>query len=362
MAEQQQDPLADYTDNSPQVGDIGAPMPGADPIEDDDCGVIEALHGYTNEDVAAESAPQEHDALGDVAAQEQDVEQLAESQEQAEVVADTDDNQPDQTGTTDGEQPEAKPLGEAEDKKADAEPAATESNSPMIPKFRFDEVRKKAQQLEERLKQYEQNDTAEPETEKVDLNALRKNHYDAILDGDVDKAVQIEAQIDEIKTAQLRQEFSNQVREQTTQTQTTTLLDDAVAQAAEAYPELNSGSGQYNQKLVDMVNGMMAVNQQAGKSQVESFVDAVEAVADIAKLGQEPASAPQAKPKPSNIPDKMRTARQQPPRVNTGEGANTSGEAVFDAERAAQMTEEEFDALPASTLHKMLGIETPDYW
>lgn len=116
---------------------------------------------------------------------------------------------------------------------------------------------------------------ATPPEPPVDLKALKKQYAEAILEGDTDKAAEIDEQIDEIKEARITQRVVGATREDTANRE--------LAATAEAivrdYPFLDSQGPEANKEAIAETLEWRDFYIQKGKSPAVALAKAVEKVA-----------------------------------------------------------------------------------
>jgi hypothetical protein len=142
----------------------------------------------------------------------------------------------------------------------EAQPTATETKTerePVIPRARFDELNSKLhleRQETERLRaELEASKNPKPsaaEVETVDVKALEKEYFDAVIDGDQDKAVAIREKINDQIYARAEAATTEKVTRQLSERDLQTSLSKAVDSTIAAYPFLDSTSPDANQDAI----------------------------------------------------------------------------------------------------------------
>ena len=232
-----------------------------------------------------------------------------------------------------------------------------EAKRHMIPKRRLDDVvakqRKAEQELVEMRKELIEAQAAANAKPSVDIRALSKQRNEAVLDGDLDKAAEIDEQI----YASSQPEATDAVDMETiyAEVEAKIELKTTLTSVFETYPELDTESDSFDEDL----NSEALVFQQAYLNQGHSPAEAVRRAADAAirVLRPELLTAKEevkavVKPRKTNVKGNVEASNAQPPKMQQGEsGGKTSSEMVD----ISKLTDEEFDALPEATRARMRG-------
>ena len=277
---------------------------------------------------------------------------------------------------------EVEGLTEPEAPHETSEPAEAEAPAPTIPKSRLDREIEKRRQLEAQIAQLSAkkkveeavvaDDTpidlgnsidAEAITKALDMNLDGKNsEAAAIIVEQLEGAVQAGVQAGR---TQLRQELDAKVAQgvqsavaQTGARSEQALFDEAVTNIETKYEVFNPDSANYEQTLLDSAGALMQAYTAQGMSQSEALTKAAEntiklerpdLVVDSAQASSEPPPAPN-KGTPAQRKANAAAATSQPPRDG---GKTASGnESTIDLD---SLSEEEYDALPESTLSQLRG-------
>jgi hypothetical protein len=275
-----------------------------------------------------------------------------------------------------GDEPADAPADEAVDldalkavAEADPEPKAVEEEhktEARIPKARFDEVNARMKQaeaekqaLEEQLRALQapkgQPAQAAQEPGQVDLNAAEDAYLEALRQGDASTAKQIRVAIN----AHIQQQAENAAIEKVTATlskrETETSLVAIANDSIKKYPFLNQDSDDANDAAINEVVEWRDYYASKGMRADVALQKAVEKIAPM----YAPKAAPKAEPEPEPKVDlrgkeaiqrNAQAAAAQPMQLNgVGERAAKARHDV------AKMTEEEFDALPASEKKRLRG-------
>ena len=234
------------------------------------------------------------------------------------------------------------------------EPAAKQH---MIPKRRLDDVvakqRKAEQEAMELRKELAEARAAASAVPDIDIRALSKQRNEAVLDGDLDKAAEIDEQI-HASTKQAAVEPIN-MEELEARVEAKMELKATLEIVFKDYPQLDTESDEFDEDL----NSEALVFQQAYLNQGYSPAEAVQRAADAAirvvrpeLLAPKEEAKAAAKPRKTNVKGNVEASNAQPPKMNQGEsGGKTSSEMVD----ISKLTDEEFDALPEATRARMRG-------
>lgn len=267
------------------------------------------------------------------------------------------------------EQPEPEPaeMNQAEDK---------QSQSHMIPKARLDTQIAKTRDLEheniriqeqlrlmqEQMNQIQNPVQAEPEAPKFDYAAKSEEMNEAILEGEKDQAATI---LQEILSEQ-RKDIESNIMQNVEQTigmnsreiQMKQELESTTKQLEQDYPQFNPENAEiYDQEVVDNVNRLMTaytyMKDNQGYAMYTPATALQEAVKTLVGTPQTAEAESEAQPQPkANLKKKIQASNQQPPELRGDSGADHGSEKTMDV---FAMPEDEFDALPASTIRKLRG-------
>jgi hypothetical protein len=182
------------------------------------------------------------------------------------------------------------------------------------------------------------------------------------LEGEADQAAAMFQEIlskqQEDMTANMKGEMANQYQANRTQEQVQAELAAAATEITVSYPELDIANEQtFDSKLTGEINELMGalttITNDEGSFKYSPAQALKQAVA--MKMPQKD-SAPQElaqeqAPQTGNIAKKVAAANKQPPKLN-GDRGTSHGEGKMDL---FSMSEDEFDALPASTVARLRG-------
>jgi len=279
------------------------------------------------------------------------------------------------------EAPEA-PEVQAEALAEDAvEVAPEEPEKPhMIPKSRLDSQIRKTRELEEAKirmeeqmkflqaqidagKQPEPAAEAPPQEETYDFAGQYKLMQELTLDGEPDKAAEVFQDILSHQQSSMEQRFNHQIAQTYEQNRSQEQIQADLASAANEivsdYPELDiQNKDAFNAELTGEINELMGalttVQRDDGMPKYTPAQALRQAVAmkmpEKAPLQQQLAESQQAAT--GNVKKKVAAANQVPPTLPGDRGTSHGKTPQIDP---LTMTEEDFDALPASTLARLRG-------
>jgi hypothetical protein len=242
------------------------------------------------------------------------------------------------------------------------------AGSKMVPHARFNEVNSKLQEERDRRIAAETEARvlreqgaaaagkgADKGAESVDLKDLRKQHHQAMMEGDEDKALELADKIDgEVsRQAEERALARFEQREQERQ------ITNTAAAVIEKYPFLNSNGAEANKEAIADVIDMRDVYIARGKTPADALRLAAE------KIGKQYAKADDGddddKGNKGNAADERNkqaitrnaaAASAQPPRADGGKGQRTTRATEVDV---SQMDDTKFRSLPKEEKRKLRG-------
>jgi hypothetical protein len=252
----------------------------------------------------------------------------------------------------------AKEDEEEEEHKADA----------RIPKARFDEVNarmKKAEEerraLEEQLRalQSQQQPKAEQrqapqEPAQVDLDAKEDEYLQALQRGDAAAAKAIRREINAAIREQAESAAVTKVSAELTKRETETSLLAVANESIKKYSFLNTESEDANQEAIADVVGWRdyyAAQGMRADLALQKAVDKIGPMYAPKRAKAEPEPEPKEDPRPKEAIKRNAEAANAQPALPNGVGERAS-KAKYDV---SKMTEEEFDALPASEKKRLRG-------
>ncbi len=293
----------------------------------------------------------------------------------------------------DGDTDDEKAAKEAADKEADAAAAKKVADAEAaktgdqqkpsgIPKSRFDQVNERRRIAEEELARRDAAVVAAKDAEdnKYDFDKAEDEYIEFMLDGKKEEA---KAKRTEIRTAEKAEWKSEAITESTTtvaEQQSIADVADLTDQAQDLYPVFDQTHADFNPeitaKTLAFYQGYRVTKPEGVKNDSDAMVMAIADTIQLYDLDtiyhpeegkgeqteEEKAAAEKAAkdaeetkkldPK-KDIEKKLKDAEQQgTPVIKGGEGSQERGAAVPNID---DMSDEEFDALPAATLARMRG-------
>lgn len=248
------------------------------------------------------------------------------------------------------EQPEIEVV--AEEVQAEAEEPQQE-RAPVIPRARFDEVnaklhaeREEAARLREEIEALRGQRQAPQQS--VDIDALEDQHFDALMEGDKEKAKQIRAQINAEIKAGARQEAVEIVSRQNSEREQQSALMNAVSAAVEKYPFLDSNADIANAQAINDVIEWRDFYMSKGDQPHIALAKASDKVGPMYAGEQEPVVVRQDGRKQAAIARNVQAANAQPPSPSAGVG-NRAAPSVPKIE-----TQSDWESLSASERDRLL--------
>lgn len=256
-----------------------------------------------------------------------------------------------------GEAAEADAGKPAADKKAEGKTAADEGTKKpiMVPKSRLDSVLAKNRELAEELARTKAANKVEPKaddgkTAAFDFDAKEIEYQNAVLEGEATKAAQIRREIKAAERAEILAEVQVKGSETSTKQQSERAILEATASIEREFPMLNSTSKEYNEDAANEMIAIYAGHVSQGKEPIDALNKALETVVKLYDL-----TAPDEKPaakKDTGVRDKLVAAKKQPPKQPAKQEGAKDDDGGIDV---ANMSEEEFDALPESVRARLRG-------
>ena len=265
----------------------------------------------------------------------------------------------------------------AEDEPEDEKPRGKDGKfvSKGIPKERFDEAvgkereareaaERRAEELERKLNATAQQQVQTQQIEQLEtqLETLETKYSELMLDGDTAAATAVRKEIRQLDRAIARAESETVATQRTTQALEAQRVETAIARLEADYTPLNPESADYDPDLVELVLSKQrtliqqeglppsAALSSAAKTVMERFGKQPEPVVETKGLGAQQA----ADRKQQQIKKNLDTASRQPAAMRDAGLDSDKGGAALTPD-INSMTQEEFKALPASTLAKLRG-------
>lgn len=246
-----------------------------------------------------------------------------------------------------------------------------EDSGPVIPKARFDEqiakertraeaAERRAAELEKAAAQVTRNIDVQKAVE--DVADLRKLERKALLDGDEDKAAALSAQADRLNRQIAIAESGNMTAQAKDEALENMRFDLTIERMEEKYPELNTANDAYDQDLVDdILDKQRGLIERERLSPSKALAKAVESVmarrpaAPASDKGGLAAAKPGETRKGAAVAKNLDAAARQPGSLkDVGIDSSKAGQTRA-TPNAADMTHEEFIALPEATRAAMRG-------
>lgn len=243
------------------------------------------------------------------------------------------------------------------------EVVAEEPKEPMLPKSRYDSVAAKNRELEARIaemeaqgRQEEAQAQREEQTYSLEehIAALDEQYADAVKDGDSAAMARIRAEQRNAEREMFRMEMQQTGEQSASQAREQVRLDLTIDAIEENYTQLNPNGDDYDQALVDEIQELRNGFEATGKySPTQALIRAVKIM-----IPDAPATAENKVDKAADsksLKKKVAAANKQPPSLDSvGEQGNAAGKDTNDPD-PSQMSIEDMEALPESTLKRMRG-------
>lgn len=248
---------------------------------------------------------------------------------------------------------------------ADAQPKETTKRTKgnhMIPKARLDEVLDKLKASQKELEDMKLAQTPPPDApEAYNFDEKEAEYMNLVLDGQQKEAVSLRQQIRTAEKTQLEWEMSQKMAETVSYNQTATTLQRAASELEATFPVFDKNSDQYSEEMTQEVIELRDAFIIKGEDPVNALSKAASFVVksnELISAEEQPALADSTAPKVdevakkrSEVTKKLGQAKAQPPEL-PGESTGSRGEKPINL---ANMSEEEFNALPAATLKRLRG-------
>lgn len=276
---------------------------------------------------------------------------------------------------TDPVEPEQEPEQSAEE--GEEKPRAKDGKfvAKGIPKERFDEAvgkereareaaERRANELERKLNAtaQQQVQTQQIEALETQLEGLETKYSELMLDGDTAAATAIRKEIRQLDRAIARAESETVATQRTSQALEAQRVDTAIARLEADHAPLNPDSDSYDPDLVELVlSKQRTLIQSEGLAPSAALTAAASAV--MARFGKQPDPVVETKGlgaqqvadrKQAQIKKNLETAAKQPANMRDA-GLDSDKGGVDGLPDVSNMSQEEFAALPKSTLAKLRG-------
>jgi hypothetical protein len=274
------------------------------------------------------------------------------------------DTPDDDSSDDDGEDDDA--TGESTSEKEDDPEPDEKPRAAGIPKYRFDEVNDRAKTAEAELARRDALNTAkvDAEAEVYDFEAKDKELIELQLDGKVEEAGSLRKEIREAEKAEWLAESKKDTMGDLSAEAVDAELTGLAKQAESMYPVFDESHEDFDADLADRVLIYYQGYASSGKAANagDAFVMALADVIGQADLDTRYGEAePEAKKEAEKLPDKTKTEQkkklaEQVHQPVAGEGAASEEAGVkTDGGDVEQMSDEDFDALPAKAQARLRG-------
>ena len=221
--------------------------------------------------------------------------------------------------------PDPEPKAE-EDPKPEEDGAPQPRRDAVIPRARFDEVnaklhaeREEANRLRAELEALNRSSTTQADA--IDVDTLEDQFFDAIINGEKERAKEIRAQINAEIYNKARAASEEAVSSTLTQREMQTSFTSAVEQTIKAYPFLDSTKPEANAEAIAEVVEWRDFFISKGESPAIALQKAAGKVAPLYTTKTEPTPTPPVDTrKQKAVEVAARTANAQPPSVEAGVG------------------------------------------
>ena len=221
--------------------------------------------------------------------------------------------------------PDPEPKAE-EDPKPEEDGAPQPRRDAVIPRARFDEVnaklhaeREEANRLRAELEALNRSSTTQADA--IDVDTLEDQFFDAIINGEKERAKEIRAQINAEIYNKARAASEEVVSTTLTQREMQTSFTSAVEQTIKAYPFLDSTKPEANAEAIAEVVEWRDFFISKGESPAIALQKAAGKVAPLYTTKTEPTPTPPVDTrKQKAVEVAARTANAQPPSVEAGVG------------------------------------------
>jgi hypothetical protein len=294
------------------------------------------------------------DEIGDETAEDEAAEDEAEPEEEAEE-AEEDEAEPEEEEAEEGEEPKAK----------------AKKDNKMVPRERLNEEARKRKEEKQRyeaemakLREQLSRDEASKQLVDIeaDIDALETEYAKLSSEGLVDQAAGLLKQIRVKERELLRIESQALTDRARSAAKEEIRVETLVETLTEQYPVIDPDAEEYDQDVVDMIEGLRSRYMASGQGAAAALKAAASKVLGRMQKpveAEEPAKglskAPKADEKRAAAVKKAVTASKgQPPKADVGADHDKRGPA-FSAEKIAKMTEEEYEKLPENVRAKARG-------
>ncbi len=272
------------------------------------------------------------------------------------------DNADDDSAATD--QDDETPASEGEGEDEDSEKPKSQQKIQGIPKHRFDQVNDRAKAAEAEIARRDALVDAETKAkvEEYDFDEAEREYQSLTLDGKTEEAVSKRKEIRAAEKADWKAETRTEVLTDVDQSASEKELNDLGKQAEGMFPVFDENHEDFDAELTSRVMVYYQGYMASGKatSPGDAFVMGLADVIDQAKLEERYGETEETKEEgPPEPPPKKKTEQKKKladqahtPIAGEGKSGEDAGVITPDLE---QMSEEDFDALPASRQAQLRG-------
>ena len=203
-----------------------------------------------------------------------------------------------------------------------ADPEPSDKRDKMIPRARFDEVNSRLhaeREESERLRAEIESLRVQPVQSSVNAVDLEKEYFDALMEGDQDKAVAVRSRINAEFVAQAEAKAEERVMAQLSQREAIKALNDTANNSIATYPFLDVNSASANSDAINDVVSWRDMYAAQGKPIHVALQMAVEKVAPMYETAPVAGTVTD-KRKQLALVNAAKSAIAQPPRVDAGVG------------------------------------------
>ena len=264
------------------------------------------------------------------------------------------------------EEEAAEAAKKAEEEAAEAgekteKPTKSKKAPSPVPYERFKEVNDAKRAAEARLAAIDAEKAAEKQGEesKYDFDAAEAKYAEFLLDGKTAEAAQLRKEIRGAERAEFEATARKAAEASATAAQQRRSVEEVIAEATEKYGAFDPDHEEYNEEAVQDVESLFRGYVSAGMSHAQAMSKAISKGVKMYGLDASEGE-PEKKPKPEekvepikHTKEKLELAGKQPAGAAlAGAGGSSEGASKINP---AELTEEEFNALPPATLARLRG-------
>lgn len=269
-----------------------------------------------------------------------------------------DDETPDTSVADDVPEVEAVAAADVDEEGGEGDEAPVPE--PMLPKHRYDSVRRQLRETEAALEaeRKAKADAGEPETPApaardfdAELGDLNEKFTQALLDADSKEAATLNQQMMALQTERVQSIIAESRDDVVSESRDSVLTDTLVDELVASNAALNPDSDKFDQQLVTRLNSMRKYYEQGeGLTESQALVKTVETLMPAAFESK----TPPAKDGGKKLADKLEKASGQPPNTNdVGEDGPSFGQG--EELVASKLTLDDLDNVTEAQWDHMLG-------